>query len=263
MSILVTAPRPRVRFFAGSKASSIWSGPLLSLLPGRGSREEALTRVVFSSKFLFTSNKGGLCACMFIAVRTGRDAKEENRGTAPRNLRPLTGSWDAARATKGHETGPPATPATFEFQTAAPWTHRSVRRGQSAPATRPRTNHSALRLRGSALSAVLVPVTSAPENRTLGFHFRIRFSWPLPSWTRSALHFRWVTSDVRVCEGVRQGRGSAGTDGNAHVQRRSPQRRGGASATQRTVREMHSSSPTHWTRNAAAGLFRSEKRELL
>ena len=71
VSTLVTAPMPHVRFFARSKAPSIWSGPLLSLLADTSSWEEDLTRVVFSSVFLFTSNKGGLCACTSMVVCTG------------------------------------------------------------------------------------------------------------------------------------------------------------------------------------------------
>lgn len=47
--------------FSGSKASSIWSGPLFSLRPERGSREAALARGLFSSTFPFTSNNGDLC----------------------------------------------------------------------------------------------------------------------------------------------------------------------------------------------------------
>ena len=47
--------------FSGSKASSIWSGPLFSLRPERGSREAALARGLFRSMLPFTSNNGDLC----------------------------------------------------------------------------------------------------------------------------------------------------------------------------------------------------------
>ena len=52
---------PNLLTFSGSKASSICSGPLLSLLPDKGSREGGLGRGLFTSMFPFTSNKGDLC----------------------------------------------------------------------------------------------------------------------------------------------------------------------------------------------------------
>ena len=60
--------------FSGSKASSIWPGPLFSLRPERGSREAALARGLFSSMFPFTSNNGDLCW--------------EERGPSDHTLRP-------------------------------------------------------------------------------------------------------------------------------------------------------------------------------
>lgn len=149
VSTLVTAPMTRVRFFAGSKASSIWSGPLLRLLADRGSREEDLTRAAFSSTFLFPSLPF-LCACTSMVVRTGRDAKAAGRVTRPASSQGLAPQNVGARPIRqANRPSQSATPVTFEFQ--PPRSQRtSIRRGQSAPALRSRANHGALRLRGHA-----------------------------------------------------------------------------------------------------------------